>query len=144
MSGPVVKNHVSSKMLFVYDAILRTTFRSWSRVYLRLLLRQARLEQHLRHHHRRKAQDLHMFQRELNVRVQTTKNGETRQETQSKNRKQKMEDHETNWETRQVPKYQNGCKNSGKISWMEAFLNLMEPEFLFSVTHTRALPINPL
>ena len=32
----------------------------------------------------------------------------------------------------------------GKSRGMEAFLNLMEPEFLFSVTHTRALPINPL
>ena len=51
--SPMVKNHVSSKMVFGFDAIWKTTYRSWSRVF-RLVVRRA--HQHFRHHYRRKVQ----------------------------------------------------------------------------------------
>ena len=35
-----------------------------------------------------------------------------------------------------LPKCLNGCKNSGNISWMNASLSLMEPESLYSVSHS--------
>ena len=38
MSGPVVKNHVSLKMVFGLIVIRRTAFLSWSRIYLQLPL----------------------------------------------------------------------------------------------------------
>ena len=95
MSGPVVKNHVSLKMVFGYTAMRKTTFQSWSQGYRRLLLRQARLEQHLQHHHRRTVQAYNPFQHELFVRVQTRKNGETCRPTQSKIRNpNRTRDHE--------------------------------------------------
>ena len=77
---------------------------------------------------------------------QMSTNGETRLKTQPKKIENplKMRITHTNGVTRFIPKYLTGCKNSGNISWMEAFLNSMEPESLYSVTHTRALPMNPL
>ena len=93
--GPVVKNHVSQKMVFGYLAIRRTSFRSRSQGYRRLVLRQARLEQHLQHHHRRQVQAQHLFQHQLNVRVQTRKKGETHLPTQPKSQNQiKNKDHD--------------------------------------------------
>ena len=54
------------------------------RIYRRLPLRQARLEQHLQHHHRRKVQAQHLFQHQLNVQVRTSKHGTIRRLTQLK------------------------------------------------------------
>ena len=48
----------------------------------------------------------------------------------------KNEDHELERETRFVPTYRNGCKNSEKISWMIEFLN--------AETHTPVLLMNHL
>ena len=56
MSGPVVKNHVSSKMVFGFNVQLKTSFQMWFQGYRRLLLRQARLVQHLQHQYRKKEQ----------------------------------------------------------------------------------------
>ena len=55
---------------------------SWYRVCRRRLPCQARLVHHLQHHYRRQVQVQHRFQHWLNVRVQTSKHGETRGVTQ--------------------------------------------------------------
>ena len=73
MSGPVVRNHVSSNMVFGFNVIRKTTYRSWSQSHQRLLLRQAHLVQHLQHHYRRNVQVKNQFQQQLNVRMQTNK-----------------------------------------------------------------------
>ena len=68
----------------------KTTFQSWFPGYRRLLLRQARLKQHLRHHHRRKVQDLQP--NPVSVESESADDEEqvkTRQETQSKIQKQR-------------------------------------------------------
>ena len=69
----VVKNHVSSKKVRGYNAIRKTTSQSWSQGYRRLLLRQARLVEHLQHQYRRKVLGQNLFQHQLDVRVQMTK-----------------------------------------------------------------------
>ena len=143
MSEPVVKNHGSLNMVFGLIEIRRAPFRSSSRVYLRLPLRRA--HQQLQHHYRRKVQVQHLFHYRLIVREQMSTNGETRVKTQPKiQQPKKMIITTTNGATHLIPKYLNGCRNSGNISWMEALMNLIEPESLFSVTHTRALPMNPI
>ena len=78
MSGLMVENHVSSKTVFGNNAIRRTAYQPWSRVYRRLLPRQTRRVQHLQHHYRRKVQAQHLFQHQLNVRVQMSKHGAAR------------------------------------------------------------------
>ena len=95
------------KTVFIYSVIRKTTYRSWSRVYRRLLPRQARLVQHLQHHYRR-----------------TTKHGATRRLTQ-----QKTQNPIETWTvnkfgaTRHFQKYLNCCKKSGIILWMKDFLS---------------------
>ena len=138
MSGPVVKNHVSFKMVFGLIVIRRTTFRSWSWVCLRLSPHQAHPQ--LQRHHRRKVQVQHLFQNRLIAREQMSTNGKSALRPNQKFKNHlKMKITNTNGVTRLLPKYLNGGKKSGKI-----LLNFMEPESLSSVIHTRALPRNPL
>ena len=134
MSGPMVKNHVSSRLVFGFNAIRRTTYQSWSWVYLRLP-RQA--HQRIQHHYRRKVKVQHLFQYLLIVGEQMSPNVGTWIHTQQKNQKKptKIIIMHTNGVTRLIPKYLNGFKNSRRILWMETLLNLMEQESLFSVTH---------
>ena len=71
----------------------RNTFRSWSRVYLRLPLHRA--HQQLQHHYCRKVQVQYLFQHPFIMREQMSKNGQTQFQTQSKiQNPKKNEDHE--------------------------------------------------
>ena len=118
MSRPMVKNHVSSKKVFGYNVIRRTTYQSWSRVYRRLP-RQSHLAQHLPHHYRRKVQAKNPFQHQLNVSVQMTKYGTTRRSTLPKTQNPKKIGTMSGYgATRHFPKCLNGYKNSRRISWM--------------------------
>ena len=86
-----------------------------SRVYRRLP-RQAHLDQHLRHHYRRKVQAQHLFQHQLSVRVQISEHGATRRSTQPKTpNPKKMRTMNKYGATRHFPKFLNGCKNSRRI-----------------------------
>ena len=145
----MLRSHVSLNMVFGLIVIRWTTFRSWSRAYLRLPLHRAHRQ--LQNHYRRKIKVQHLCQcrlivgehKELFLWEEPERNyvHEPRIETQPKIQNPiKRRITHTNGVTRLLPKYLNGCKNSGEISWMGAFLNLMDPEFLFSVTRTRALP----
>ena len=128
-------------MVFGYNAIRKTTFRSWSQGYRRLLLlRQARLEQHLQHHHRRRVQAQPLFQHQMNVRVQTRKNGDTHLPTQPKSQNEtKIRTTTRNGETRIFPNCPNGCKNLKKILWMkESQAQRLSREFFFSWALFRA------
>ena len=93
----MVKNHVSIKMVFGYNALRRTTFLSWPRVYLRLPLRRA--HQQLQYHNRRKVQCRHLFQHRLIVREQMIKNGKPSSRPNQKFKTQQYEDHEPEWAT---------------------------------------------
>ena len=77
-------------------------------------------------------------------RADEPKRGDPDRDSAKNSKTQKMRITHTNGVTRLIPKYLNGCKNSWKISWKKALLNLMEPELLFPATHTRALPMKPL
>ena len=124
------------KTMSGYNVIRKTTYRSWSGVH-RLLLRQARLVHHLQHHYRTKVQAQHLFQHQLNVRVQTSKHGATRRLTQQKTQNPtKMWTMNRFGATSHFPKYLNGCKNSERILWMKESPSIE--------THTRVLLMNPL
>ena len=67
MSGPVVRNHISSKMTDEYNAARKTTYRSLSLVYRPVL--PAQLHMHLQHRYRRSLLSLHCVQKQHEVRV---------------------------------------------------------------------------
>ena len=113
----VVKNHVSSKKVRGYNAIRKTTSQSSSQGYRRLLLRQARLVEHLQHQYRRKVLGQNLFQHQLDVRVQMTK--DDRQIPKPKF----YLDYDQERRDPYFPKYPNGCKNSERILWMKESLN---------------------
>ena len=114
----MVKNHVSFKMVFGYNAIRRTTYQSWSPVYRQLLLRRA--HQQLRNHYRRKVQVPHLFKQQLKLRVQMSKYGVTCRLTQPKTKNPiNVWTMSRYGATRHFPKHLNGCKNSESILWME-------------------------
>ena len=79
VGGPLVRK---PKVVFGHDAIRRTTFRSWSWVYLRL--HRHRAHQQLQHHYRRKVQVQDLIQHHLIVKEQMSKRGETQFQTQRK------------------------------------------------------------
>ena len=90
MSGPVVTKHISFKTVDGYGATRRTTCRTWSQVYPRLLLHRARLLPQLQHHQRRILKVQYPIQHHPDVRVRVDWHGETRR----------------------IPIHQNGCKSS--------------------------------
>ena len=137
MSGPTVNNHVSLTTVLGYNVIRKTTYRSWSRVYWRTLPRQARLVQHLQHHYRRKVQAQHLFQHQLNVRVQTSKHGTTRRLTLKKTQTQQRCGPWTGMVRPVI--FRNtwmAARYSERILWMKESLRVE--------THTRVLLVNPL
>ena len=89
--GPVVRNHNSSKMAGESNATRRTSYRSLSLVH-----RQAQLQLHLRHLHRRKPQFSHSIphQQEVRVRVASKENGKTRRVDQQKTENTQKNDNE--------------------------------------------------
>ena len=134
---PTVNNHVSLTTVLGYNVTRKTTYQLWSRVYRRTLPRQARLVHHLQHHYRTKVQAQHLFQHQLNVRVQTSEHEATPRLTQPKTRNPiKMWTMNRYGATSHFPKYLNGCKNSERILWMAESPSM--------VTHTRVLLMNPL
>ena len=144
MSGSMVKNHISFKMVFEYCLIRNISYQSCFLVYLQLL--QARLLQHPRLLQVRKS-IIHITIQQLSqVKVWIDKYGETRtllkhQKScymnlpKSQNQK-KMRITDRYGETRVIPTYQKGCKNSERILWMKDFLN--------TETNTRVLLMNHL
>ena len=68
-SGPVVKNHISSKMADGYNWTRRTTYRSLSVVWRHVLPSQARQHPHLQHRHRRILKVQHLVQHQYEVTV---------------------------------------------------------------------------
>ena len=166
MSGSRVKKHISLKTVFGYSAIRKTSYQSWFLVYERVLpqacqlqhpcrlegrklvipnLPQARLPQHPRHLQRRLIIQI-TLQQSCQVKVWKGKYGETRillkhQKScwinQPKPQNQiKMRITSRYGETRIIPTYRNGCKNSERILLMTEFLN--------AETHTRVLLMNYL
>ena len=87
MSGLMVKNHVSSKNGVRKQCDMENCVPTVVPVYRPLLPLKAHLVQHPRRHYRRKVQAQHLFQHQLNVRVQMSKHGATRRLTHQKTQK---------------------------------------------------------
>ena len=165
-SGSPVKNHISLKTVFGYSATRKTSYQSWFLVYQRvlpqacllqhpwhlwgwkliiLILPQARLP-HQPWHLQRKLIIQITLQQSCQAKVWIDKYGETRlllkhQKSCCKNQPKSQNQRKiriTNRyaETRIIPTYGNGCKNSERILWMKEFLN--------TETHTRVLLMNHL
>ena len=136
-SGSPFKNDISSKTVFEYSVIRKTSYQSWFLVYQRVLP-QACLLQHPWHLQRRLIIQITLQQSCL-AKVWIDKYGENRillkhqtscwiiqPKTQIK-----MRITSKYGETRIIPTYWNGCKNSERILWMTEFLN--------AEAHTRVL-----
>ena len=143
MTGSTVKNHISPKMVFEYSAIRKTSYRSWFLVYLQLL--QVRLPQHPRLLQVRKLIIQITIQQSSQVKVVIDKHGETgsllkHQKScymnQPKSQNQIKMRITNRYEETRIQTYQNGCKNSKRILWMNEFMN--------TETHTRVLLMNHL
>ena len=144
MSGSTVKNHISLKMVFDYNAIRKISYRSWFLVHLQLL--QARQHQHPWLLQVRKLINEITIRQSSHVKVWIDKHRETRSlqkhqrscyMNQPKSPNQiKMRITILSGKTRSIPTYWNGCKNSHWILWMTEFLN--------TETHTRVLLMNHL
>ena len=113
-SGPVVRNHHSSKMADEYNAARRTTYRSSSLVYRQAL--QSQLHLHLQQ----------MF------RI-TVRRDPSYESAETENTKWRQRD---SMEKNRCMICQNGKKNSRRIWWMK--------EFQFTGTHPRVLLLSQL
>ena len=143
MSGSTVKEHISIKMVFEYNATRKTSFRSWFLVSLQLP--QARLLQHPRLLQVRKLMIQITFQQSCQSKVWIDKHGETRSlqkhqkscyVNQPKSQNQIKMRITNRYVEARIPTYQNSCKNSGRILWMI--------EFLKAETHTQLLLMDHL
>ena len=139
MNGSMVKNHISFKTGFGYLATRRTSFLLWFLVYLQLL--QARLLQHPQLFQIRKLIIHITIQQSSQVKVWIDKYGETRilKHRKSCHMNQPKSPNQTKMritnrygETRIIPTYRNGCKNSERILWMKEFLNTENHREFFS------------
>ena len=110
MTGWMVKNHISLKKIFEYNVILKTSYQSRFLVYVQLL--QARLPQH---------------PRLLPLQQSVWSESVDRQERDCWRNQPKSKHHHKNYEqvreTRIIPTYWSGCKNSERILCMAEFLN---------------------
>ena len=125
------------KMVFGYNAIRKTTFQSSSQGDRRLLLRQARLEQHLQHHHLGKVQAQHLFP--ASVECESADEKERGDPSSNPTKIPKPNKKRTTTRKGDTPFFPNcldGCKNSEKILWMK--------EFPRTEIHTRVLLMSPL
>ena len=149
------KPHLVKKRYFEYSVIRKISYQSWFLVYQRVLPQACPL-QHPWHLQGRKLIIPSLLQARLlhhpwhpqpsQAKVWIGKNGETRSLlkhqkscwiNQPKSPNQvKMRIMSEYGETRVIPTYQNGCKNSERILWMKEFRN--------TETHTRALLMNYL
>ena len=127
INGSMVKNHISLKTGFGYNAIRRTSFLLWYQVCQAHLLDHHRPQRHLQD---RRVIILHLPQaRLLHQQHQATGRFEkerikveliplpkpTKFQNQIKKRPR------LNGETRAILRFRNGCKKSGRIWWMMKF-----------------------
>ena len=164
-SGSTVKNHISLKTVFGYSATRRTSYQSWFLVYQRVLPQACPL-QHQWHLFSRKLVFLNLPQacllqhprlpskeidhsdhhpaivssesvdRQVRGDPFSSEAPEELLHEPTKIPKPKKRITSRYEETRIVPTYRNGCKNSEKILWMM--------EFLKTKTHTPVLLVNYL
>ena len=116
MNGSTVKNHISLKTVFGDSATRRTSFRSWFLVYQRVLPQAETRAGQI------------TIPRLCQVNMWIEKHGVTRYINQQKPPNKKKRITIKNRETRAIPKYLNGCKNSETILWITEFLNTPRAE----------------